>query len=347
MFNNIKKHRFFIRLLNWEYWPSFIIYIPVFFLFLYYALRSRTLFFFARANPAIETGGMMGESKSRILSQVPEKWKPQTLFISHESSFDEVKDNFKASGLTFPIIAKPDVGERGFLVAKIENEEAFEVYCKKIRADFLVQEYIDLPLELSVLHYRFPSKKQGEITSICIKELLTVTGDGRSTIRELMEAYPRAKLQLQRLLPELGKTASRVPEAGEEVTLEPIGNHVRGTLFRDANHRINSEITEAFDRINHSLEGIYFCRYDLRCRDWETLAKCEEVKILEINGVAGEPAHIYDPDNSIWNAYRDLFRHWNIIYRISREQQKNGVAAMQHAALSKVTRRCALCADVD
>ena len=98
--------------------------------------------------------------------------------------------------MEFPLIAKPDIGERGFLVEKLADEFAFQTYFNNCSVNFMIQDFIDYPMEISVLYYRLPNAKKGHITSVCIKDTLKVTGDGHSSIEQLMYRYPRARLQI-------------------------------------------------------------------------------------------------------------------------------------------------------
>ncbi|MCB9231871.1 MAG: hypothetical protein H6581_09425 [Bacteroidia bacterium] len=331
LWEKIRKSEFYVRWSSWEYWPIYIANIPVVLIWLYYALRSRSLFFFSRANPAIETGGVLGESKIKILDQVPPNWKPLTHFARTGTTAQQIGFWMENQNLNFPIICKPNVGERGFKIAKIESITELEAYVAQANYDFLVQEFVGLPIELSIMHHRFPDQEKGAITSVCIKEFLSVTGNGRSSVRELMADYPRAMLQLERIEREKPALMAQIPALGEKIHLEPIGNHCRGTTFLNGNHLISPQLTETFDRINKSLQGIYFCRYDLKCNTLEELKRGENLKILEINGVAGEPAHIYDPGYSMIQAYKDIYYNWGIIFRICREQARKGVPAMTWA----------------
>ena len=61
------------------------------------------------------------------------------------------------------------------------------------------------------------------------------------------------------------------------------------------------------------MDGIYYGRFDLKCKSIELLEEGKGIHILEFNGVAGEPAHIYDPEFPVWKAYRDIYRHFKII----------------------------------
>src|SRR5579859_6450856 len=95
------------RRIRWEFWPPWLAYVPVVPYIFYLAIKHRSLTLFTAANPGISSGGFVGESKSEILSHVtclPE-WTtatdPQTVY-----------DFISRHGLAYPIVLKPDVGER-------------------------------------------------------------------------------------------------------------------------------------------------------------------------------------------------------------------------------------------
>jgi len=303
--------------------------IPVVFIWLYFAIRARALFFFSAVNPVIETGGVLGESKINILNRLPKEAIPKTIFISKEKNkFSETLQAIKEDGVKFPLIAKPNVGERGFLVKKIKNQNELADYVEKIPVDFIIQDFIDYPLEISVLYYRMPEGGKGKITSLCIKKTLSVVGDGVSTIEELMQDYPRARFQLKRFQKDSPTLLLRILEEGEELELEPIGNHCRGTTFLNGNHHIDEQLESVFDKVGQQMDGIYYGRFDMKCQSMELLKEGKAFKVLEFNGIASEPAHIYDPNYSVLQAYKDIFQHWKIIYQISKQQRKKGVASM-------------------
>jgi len=321
---------FWLRFTNWEYWPLTIANAPVVLMWLYFAIRSRRWFFFTTVNPAIDTGGVFGESKINILRRLPPQLIPFTLLVKVEDALPDILRDLKKYRLSYPLIAKPNIGERGTLVQKIDNETELVDYKRKHPIDFILQEYIDYPEEISVLHYRFPGAESGEILSLCLKEYLQVTGNGVSTIRSLMENYPRARLQLDRLEREKGEAfMNYVPDKDEIVPLEPIGNHCRGTMFLNGNDLIDQRLTEIFDWISQTLEHqIYYGRYDIKCSSLEDVKAGRNFKIVEVNGIAGEAAHIYDPTYPIWKKYRDIFRCWTVIFQISQVQRANGIQSM-------------------
>ncbi|MDX2247224.1 MAG: hypothetical protein SF052_10630 [Bacteroidia bacterium] len=313
----IRNSRFFIRLLSWEYWPMHVVYTPIYLYWFFLGIRARAFLFFTGVNPGMDFGGFFGESKKEILDKIPAEWTPVTLLIPKQSRVETVLSQMETANIDFPVIAKPDVGERGFLVEKVNNPEELQKYILQNPVNFLIQEYVAYPEEVGVLYYRFPTEKTGAISSVTLKKFLSVTGDGVSSVRKLMADYPRAKLQLPLLETSQPALLEKIPAKGEILELVPIGNHSRGTTFLNGNHLIDEQMVKTFDQINSQLEGVFFGRFDIRCRSIEDLKQGQYFKILEVNGVKSEPTHIYEPGFSIWEAYRVLFRQWKTIYRIS------------------------------
>ena len=329
MWSLISRSNFLSKVFYWEFWPAWLANIPVVFFWLYFAIRSRDLFFFSAVNPGIETGGVMGESKINILNRIPSSILPNTLFIDKtRSDFTTILLLITEKELGFPVICKPNVGERGHLVEKIENHVDLKHYWQRINVDFLIQEYVDLPTELSVLCYRSPTDGKGAVTSICRKKNLAVVGDGRSTVAALMRRTPRARFQLRRFEKNQPHLLRQIPKEAEKVVLEPIGNHCRGTLFLNANEKISKELEDYFIGLIEMMEGIHYGRFDLKCASIDGIGKGEDIKVLEFNGVASEPAHIYDPKYSTRRGYGDLFKHWKIIYFLAKQQKAQGIQSM-------------------
>ncbi len=232
------------------------------------------------------------------------------------------------AGIKFPLIVKPNIGSRGFLVQKISSFEELLAFLDQQQVDFLLQEYVDYPVEISVLYYRFPNEPKGHISSVTLKEYLKVTGNGKSSVYQLIKQKDRAKLQMRTLMATQEERMSYIPDKNETLELVPFGNHCRGATFYNGNHLVNPQMVETFDRISHQLDGIYFGRYDIKCKCLDSLYKGENFKILEVNGVGAEPAHIYDPNYSIFQAFRDIKEQWSIIYQISKLNRRKGVKFM-------------------
>jgi hypothetical protein len=319
------KRIFFVKLFHWEYWPFGIIQIPLFFMWLWYSLRERSFFYFSASNPNILSGGMMGESKYEVLTRVPDFLKPQTILIKLPTSAEEIIRKIEEARLVFPLIFKPDLGERGWLVRRIENLKDVKKYLTEIKIDFIIQEFIDLPLEFGVYYVRFPSEQNGRVNSVTAKEFLYVQGDGCKTLQELIFEKDRAMLQWDILKEKYRDQLDIVVPNGKKEVLVTIGNHCLGTKYLNGNHLITPRLSESFDRISKKIDGFYFGRYDLRCATIEDLEN-GRVKIVELNGCGAEPSHIYHPGASLWNGIDDLITHWQNLYRVSKENHQLGVA---------------------
>jgi hypothetical protein len=320
----ITRSNFFIKLRSWEYWPFGIIQLPLFIYFLWLALRSRSILFFSASNPGIDMGGMFGESKIDILKKIPKQYLPNTSIVRIPTDVQNVQLRIEQEKFSYPVIFKPDLGERGYLVRKISSPAEIAPYIEKIKIDFLIQELVDLPLEFGIFYTRFPSEKNGKVTSVTAKELLFVTGDGKSTLAELIVAKDRAKLQWDKLKFAFADRLGEVVERGKKIELVSIGNHALGTKFMDGNYLINEKLNQTFDAISKQIEGFFFGRYDLRCASLTDLYE-GRIKIMELNGCGAEPAHIYDPDFPLWKGLKVMFQHWRNIFLISRENHRRGV----------------------
>lgn len=324
----VKYLNLWAKVSNWEYWPFGILYFPIFFYWLWLSTKARSLFFFSAANPSIESGGMLGESKYGILEKVPSEYKPKTFLIKVPSAMNTILEMIQEKKISFPLIAKPDVGERGWKVEKIHNQTELEAYVKQMKVNFLIQEYISFELELGIFYYCFPSQAKGVISSIVVKEFLTVTGNGKSTLSKLLMNHQRARLQYFVLATKYKQMLGEVLPDSQKFTLVHIGNHSLGTKFLNGNHLINKQLTDVFDNISHSIEGFHYGRFDIRCKSLKELYEGKGIKILELNGAGAEPGHIYDPEFPLLQAYRVLFYHWRVLYEISKSNYEKGAAYM-------------------
>lgn len=326
-------HRpFFIRLLNWEYWSFSVLYAPVLPAWFYFCLRARSFFFFSAANPSIENGGFLMESKKKIYDLIPPAYYPGTLFIALPASPEAVLTQTATLQWSYPLIAKPDIGARGMGVRKLKTPEDLKTYCLESPLDFLVQEYVDLPMEAGIFYCRLPNESKGRITGIVRKEFLTVTGNGIDSIRTLCQREKRFILQLPDLEKMYGTGLDEVLPMGVEKELVPYGNHARGAKFLDDTFRATPKLEAVIDSILQQVNGFYYGRMDIRFRSWEELEDGQAFSIIELNGSGSEPTHMYDPRHSVFFAWKEIVRHWNWCYKISRQNKAKGIQYMSFAA---------------
>ncbi|MBL0714406.1 MAG: alpha/beta fold hydrolase [Desulfosarcina sp.] len=319
----------FRRRTRYEFWPTQVFYIPIALYIVYLGLRFRRLTLFTVVNPGIYAGGLVGESKSAILENLgPSGSVARFKLLPCRWPVDEQINRAKAFmadiGTDFPVVLKPDEGCRGQGVSVIQSDGALRFYLEQTRMDIIVQEYIAGP-EFGVFYYRFPGEQKGTILSIAAKERPVLTGNGRSTLEELILRDDRAvclaplhfRVHKQRLM--------EVPPAGAIFPLVEVGAHARGAVFLDRNYLLTPELTSAFDAISHHFKGFYFGRYDVRAPSIEDFQQGRDIRILELNGLTSEVAHAYDPGHGLFNAWRDLMHQWKIAFEISAVNRTRGL----------------------
>ncbi|TDP57791.1 D-alanine--D-alanine ligase [Flavobacterium dankookense] len=321
---------FFHKLFHWEYWPFQIVYIPIYFLWAFYAIKARTIFFFNASNPTMSNGGFIMDSKKEIYGLIPQKFYPKTDYIKENLPFEEVENILKKAAINFPFITKPDIGLRGSAVKKIENIEDLKNYHIKANFDYLLQELIPFPNEVGIFYVRFPNELSGKITGIVAKEFLIVEGDGNATTLDLILKNPRYELQLNALKKEYGNQLNEILPNGEKRNLVPYGNHARGAKFLDYSHLISEKLTKVIDEMCLQMNEFYFGRMDLMYNSWEELEEGKNFLLVEVNGAASEPTHIYDPKHSIFFAWKELSRHISYMYKISVQNHQRGFPYLTH-----------------
>jgi len=125
-------------------------------------------------------------------------------------------------------------------------------------------------------------------------------------------------LQLPVLKKTYGEKLKTVLKAGEEFLLVPYGNHVRGAKFIDDSHLIDEQLTKSIDAVCRQVNGFFYGRMDVRYNTWEELREGKKFSIIELNGAGSEPTHMYDPKHSVFFAWKEIIRHWNILFKVSR-----------------------------
>ena len=258
------------------------------------------------------------ESKKEIYDLIPFEYYPSTLFFKASSSLQDILTLIKQRNLKYPLIGKPDIGMKGMMVKKIENEKELSFYCENSKVDFLIQEYVPFKNEIGIFYYRYPNEEKGHISGIVKKELLGVTGNGVSTVEQLLLKNKRAVLQLPVLRKTEKDKMNIVLKKDEEFIVVPYGNHVRGAKFLDDSRLIDEELTKTIDSICKKVDGFYFGRLDICYNDWEELKQGKNFSIIELNGSGSEPTHIYDPRHSVFWAWKEIAKHWKILYRVSK-----------------------------
>jgi pimeloyl-ACP methyl ester carboxylesterase/membrane protein DedA with SNARE-associated domain len=317
------------RVFRWEFWPPYLFYPPVIAYILYIGVKFRSWTLFTAANPGIPAGGFVGESKHQILEQMKNAgpWLPaSTLLPSGEPArrLALAEDFMSEHKLAFPVVLKPDAGQRGSGVVIARSSEQLHEYLAQVSFPTILQEYVSGE-EFGVFYYRYPGNDRGQVFSVTEKRMPVLFGDGKHTLEELVLADDRAACMSDFYLRKNSKRRQQVPAAGERVQLVEIGTHCRGAIFLDGGDTITPCLEDAIDGIAKGFDGFFFGRFDIRVPSRQDFVAGRNMKIIELNGVTSEATHIYDPKLGLFAAYRVLFKQWRLAFEIGDLNRVRGV----------------------
>ncbi len=322
---------------SFEFWHPALFYIPVILYYLRLAVRYRGLMLPLVANPKIYNAGLVRESKSQIYALFPpavaRQWVGQVVVVpaaprgtAAATRLAVAGDALQKAGLAFPLVAKPDVGQRGAGVRRVRDLAELAAYLRHypVTQPLILQELIDYPYEAGILYVRRPQDATGWIFSVTLKEFHAVTGDGSHTVRELILAQPRCRRLARTFFAKQRDQLERVLPAGEVLQLNFAGNHAQGTVFRDGNQIVTPALTARFHAISEAIGDFHFGRYDIRYRSLAELQAGEGFKIIELNGAGAEATHIWDGRARLREAYRVLFEQFRLLFEIGASNRRAG-----------------------
>jgi hypothetical protein len=323
---------FWRRLTRWEFWPPWVFYPPLLLYIGGLMLKHRSATLFTASNPAIEAGGVVGESKHGILRglagsqayvarsrliagdlDAPDKFRQACRFIADER-------------LVFPVVLKPNQGQRGSGVLIVRSVAQLDSCLARSSADTIIQEYVR-GAEFGIFYYRFASEPRGHIFSVTQKIFPGVVGDGQSTLEDLILRDDRAVCMARFFCERHRDRLSDVPAAGQSIPLVELGTHCRGAMFLDGRWVLTPALEQRIDAIAQAFDGFHFGRFDIRVDGGiEAFRDGRGFKIIELNGVTSEATHIYHPGTPLWSAYRVLAAQWRLAFEIGAANRRSGVA---------------------
>ncbi len=322
------KSKFWIKCFNFEYWPILAFYIPLFPYFLIKGLLRGQLFYFTNVNPGIDKyGGLFFDSKNEIDKKIPQVYRPKAILVNPFSSDIEINNFIESLNLKLPLILKPDSGERGKGVVKIESKEILFKHLSGVKSLNLLQEYIALKLEYGVFVYFCPKELSYKISSLTEKKYFTVIGDGKKCISELVLENNRGIVFYDILKENSSLDFNIVPANNEIITIHTHGNHCKGTRFINRTNEITHAMITKFNTLMLEIGELNYGRFDLKVNAFSDLETFENISIIEFNGISAEPIHLYDKSfNYIW-ALQTFISHWQHLDKLSVYMKTQGYKA--------------------
>lgn len=323
------------RLWRWEFWPALCFYFPFAWWWAWHALRHGGPKTITAVNPSMPMSGLALESKAQIMAKfehAPETL-PSELIASGETDVRLAQVEAASERMGWPLILKPDCGQRGVGVRKVEDLDAARGVLELESQSMVVQRYDPGPKEIGVFFVREPGQDSGRIFSITDKVFPVLEGDGQRTLRQLILKDRRLRMQADTFLHRHRGRWHWIPEAGQRVPMAMAGNHAQGTLFRDGSRFHTPQLEAAIDTYVRHDPGFHFGRMDLRYADDDALRRGEGFAVVEVNGITSESTNMYDPSWPITRAYRLMAEQWRIAFAIGQANMAAGVEPDSHRAM--------------
>jgi len=333
-----------------ERMPKWLICIPLTLQWLWLALRYKSLTLPTIANPAITAGGLVGEGKLEYFDGMgPIALSATAVYCSISThkrySGSDLRQLMRSANLSFPVIAKPDLGLCGHGVRLLANRGELRDYLKAFPVNEMVvlQQYLPQDGEAGIFYIRDPRADAGRIIGLALRYFPRVTGDGVHTIAELMDTDPRTQrlLKSPKHQPSHNATAgaSRVPAMGEVVRLATIGSTRVSGLYRDGRAYITPQLTRAIDEIAQDMPAFYFGRFDVRFDTLHDLSAGRAFSIMEVNGAGSEAIQAWDPGVGVLAGFRMIFKKQRILFAIGNAMRCRGFKPLGVLRLARLNRR--------
>ncbi|MEM7077444.1 MAG: hypothetical protein AAF513_02340 [Pseudomonadota bacterium] len=304
---------------HFEFWPPRLFEAPYYLYLLgQCALRGLAPKTLAKANYALDHGELGLGSKYATQMAFEQDYFLPTVLLQTDGATSEIHAQAAAFAAQagYPLILKPDIGAVGKGIIKVDDEKDLARALEALRGRYLCQQYTPHAEEFGVFYAR--KQGHGQITGINQKHFPTVIGDGRTDLAGLAAAHPRFTDHWGLFLRYLDTT--RVPAAGEVVRLSFVGSHTMGCKFTNDTALATPALAAALDKICVSQPGFNFGRFDLKAPSTAALQEGDFV-VIEVNGIASLPTHMFDPAHSVWQAYRIFLDHGKLLAQIADEHR--------------------------
>lgn len=281
----------------------------------------------AKANYALDHGEIGLSSKLDTQHAFDQRFFLPSALVSHTLSVIEKEQLIRgfAEEHQFPLILKSNLGSVGKGIVKLKSDADIERNAPLLLGDYIIQKFTEFDYECGVFYIRLNGK--AKITGINKKHFPSVVGNGQDTIQQLAEKHHRHTAHWDSFLQELD--TSEVLAAGKEKRLSFIGSHTLGCKFTDDTHLLTPDLEAKIFELFETQPGFNFGRVDVKSADEAAFQRGEFV-VIEVNGVASLPTHMFDPKFSVWQAYNIFFEHAKYLARIARENRHQEMELMSY-----------------
>ena len=220
-------------------------------------------------------------------------------------------------GASFPVVLKPDVGERGRGVTVVRGLPELARRLLLLRETTILQEFVH-GLEFGVYYRRMPGEARGREASIA----RFLPGSGRATdTRRWLTSCARTRGLAARVKERL----QYVPAAGERLPLFEAGFDSHNAMYEDRRELVSAALEDKVEADRRAHPGFFVGRFDVCAASADALRR-GTFEVMELNGVASEPMQIYDPATSVAQALRVLLDQWRAAFAIGAANRARGAS---------------------
>lgn len=317
-----------------EFWPTWLIYLPVVVQSLALAIWHRSLTLPLIANPQLPLSGMVGIPKSELLNTATDEcqrtiltWFIHTITAATMAEqVSNIEKEMANLGLSYPLVCKPDIGCRGSGVKLVHHSDELLNCIRHYPegAAVMLQKLASWEPEAGVFYVREPNQSEGEIISLALKYSPYVVGDGKHTLAQLITQDARAGALKHLYFERHANELNTVLAEGETFRLVFSASHCRGAIFRDAAQYISPELNKKIDQLMQQIPGFYYGRLDIKFRDIDSLQQGENLEIIEINSASSESLHIWDRKTPLSAAISSLLFQYRTLYKLGAQNKAKG-----------------------
>jgi hypothetical protein len=329
-----------------EKMPKWLICIPLVLQWSWLALRYGSVTLPTAANPRITAGGLVGEGKLEYFELMGATARAATarhvgIRDARRLSDPELAATLAGAGFDFPVVAKPDLGLCGYGVCKLDSLAALRDYaeCYPDGETIVLQEYLAEENEAGIFYARDPDGGEGRLIGLALRYYPRVTGDGVSTLEQLIRNDVRAARVLGSPAHACALDLGAIPPAGQAVRLSTIGSTRVGGLYRDGGALITPALTAAIDAIARDMPEFHFGRFDVRFCSAQELCAGAGFTIMEVNGAGSEAIQAWDPEIGLVEGLRMIFAKQRVVFAIGAANRRRGLRPIGPFALVRLNWR--------
>jgi hypothetical protein len=329
-----------------EKMPKWLICVPLVLQWVGLAIRYRSATLPSAANPCLTSGGMVGEGKLEyfdgmgpVAREVTAAYcaVPTGPVLSQAALAQRMED----AALAFPVVVKPDLGLCGYGVRRVDSMQSLQDYLARFPAQetVVVQAYLPHEHEAGIFYARDPGAEHGQLIGLALRYFPRVTGDGRRSVAQLMQADPRSRRAASSAAHECAAASDSVPAAGEVVRLATVGSTRVGGLYRDGAIHITPRLSAAIDAVARDMPSFHCGRFDVRFSSLAELEQGRGFVIMEINGAGSEAIQAWDPGLGLLTALRMIFAKQRVLFAIGDAMRRRGARPVGLLRLARLNWR--------